>query len=188
MRYLLTAYSVTTVFGADVPLGRLPTVAIAGLARQWLLSVQGGPPALPGSAGRLEASLTEPISQNISMCGRPASPGRMVRMSVPGAIWLALIPYVASNRGVATYTVPVKFCTPCAGRPTWYSVLADSSGTADACRLAASVFTRVVKAASWAALNGVLCPEVGLCVAPTVTWLLDRLGPIQLSGLSKLML
>ena len=48
MWYLLTAYSVTTVFGAAVPLGRLLTVAIAGLARQRLLSVQGGPPALPG--------------------------------------------------------------------------------------------------------------------------------------------
>ena len=45
MWYLLTAYSVTTVFGADVPLGRLLTVVIAGLARQSLLSVQGGPPA-----------------------------------------------------------------------------------------------------------------------------------------------
>src|SRR6266704_3074998 len=148
MWYLLTAYSVVTVFGADVPLGRLPIVWIAGLARQWLLSVQGGPPALPGSGGTLEASLTEPMSQNISMCGRPASPGRMVRMSVPGAIWLALMPYVASNCGVATYTVPVKFCTPCAGGPTWYSVLGDSSGTADARRLAARVFTRVVRVAS----------------------------------------
>ena len=28
-----------------------------GLARQWLLSVQGGPPALPGSGGGAEASL-----------------------------------------------------------------------------------------------------------------------------------
>ena len=121
------------------------------------------------------------------MCGTPASPGRMVRMSVPGAIWLALIPYVASNCGVATYTVPVKFCTPCAGGPTWYSVPADSSGTADACRLAASVFTRVVRVASWATLSGVICPGPGLCAAPTVTWLLDRSGPIQLSGLSNLM-
>ena len=58
MWYLLTAYSVFTVFGADVPLGRLLTVAIAGLARQWLLSAQGGPPALPGSGGGLELSLT----------------------------------------------------------------------------------------------------------------------------------
>src|SRR4051812_9916449 len=115
MWYLLTAYSVTTVFGADVPLGRPPIVWIAGLARQWWLSVQGGPPALPGSGGGLEASLTKPLSQEIiSRCGRPASPGRMVRMSVPGAIWLALMPYAASNCGVATYTVPVKFCTPCA--------------------------------------------------------------------------
>src|SRR5579859_3495249 len=102
MRYLLTAYSVITVFGADVPLGRLLTVAIAGLARQWLLGVQGGPPALPGSGGTLQESQTEPKSQIISMCGTPASPGRMVRTSVPGAIWLALTPYVASSRGVAT--------------------------------------------------------------------------------------
>ena len=51
MWYLLTAYSVVTVFGADVPLGRLLIVAIAGLARQWLLSVQGGPPGLPGYGG-----------------------------------------------------------------------------------------------------------------------------------------
>jgi hypothetical protein len=34
----------------------------------------------------------------------------------------------------------------------------------------------------------VLCPGVGLWVAPTVTWLLARFGPIQLSGLSNLML
>src|SRR5215813_8148781 len=128
------------------------------------------------------------MSQIISMCDRPASPGRMVRMSVPGAIWLALIPYVASNCGVATYTVPVKFCGPCAGGPTWYSVLADSRGTADACRLAARVFTRVVRVASWAPLSGVLCPGLGLWFAGTVTWLLDRFGPIQSSGLSNLML
>ena len=37
---------------------RLLTVAIAGLARQWLLSVQGGPPTKPGSGGGLELSLT----------------------------------------------------------------------------------------------------------------------------------
>src|SRR5271170_6700363 len=130
MWYLLTAYSVTTVFGADVPLGRLLTVAIAGLARQWLLSVQGGPPSAPGwgpspQVGSLSLQVRGG-AKIISRRGTPASPGRMVRMSVPGAIWLALIPYVASNCGVATYTVPVKFCTPWAGRPTWYSVLADS--------------------------------------------------------------
>ena len=77
---------------------------------------------------------------------------------MPGAIWLALMPYVASNCGVATYTVPVKFCTPCSGRPAWYRLLVDSSGTAGACRLAARVFTRVVRAASWAALSCVICP------------------------------
>src|ERR1700722_1046271 len=102
MWYLRTAYSVTTVFGAAVPLGRLLTVAIAGLGRQWLLSVQGGPPAKPGSGGGALPSLTAPLSQVISRFGRLASPGRMVRISVPGTIWLALIPYVASNRGVAT--------------------------------------------------------------------------------------
>ena len=49
---------------------------------------------------------------------------------MPGAIWLALIPYVASNCGVATYTVPVKLNGLCSGVPTWYSVApADSSGT-----------------------------------------------------------
>ena len=41
-------------------------------------------------------------------------PGRMVRTSVPGAIWPAVIPYVASSRGVATYTVPVKSLWACA--------------------------------------------------------------------------
>ena len=105
--YLLIAYSVITVFGAEVPPGRPLTVCIAGLATQSLLSVQGGcrhhrarPPAWHRPVQ---------MCQTISMCGRAASPGRMVRMSVPGAIWLALIPYVPSSRGVATYTVPVKF-------------------------------------------------------------------------------
>src|SRR5215831_9693154 len=188
--YLVTAYSVVTVFGADVPPGRLLTVWIAGLARQWLPSVQGGPPLLPGSAGLpWHVPLHEvALSQSISICGRPASPGRMVRMSVPGAIWLALIPYLASNRGVATKTVPVKLDGLFARVPTWYSVPADSSGTADACRLAARVFTRAVRVASWAPLSGMLCPGFGLWFAGTITWLLDRLGPIQLSGLSNLML
>src|ERR1700722_6062173 len=179
MWFLLTAYSVTTVFGADVPLGRLLVVWIAGLARQRLLSVQGGPPALPGSGGGVAASLMYPLSQPIiSRCGRPASPGRMVRMSVPGAIWLALMPYVASNCGVATYRLPVKFCTPCSGRPTRHRSLVDSSFTAVAWGLGASR----------AALIGVICPGPELWAAPTVTWLLDRSGPIQFSGLSNLML
>jgi hypothetical protein len=39
-------------------------------------------------------------------------------MSVPGAIWPASIPYVASNCGVAAYTVPVKFCGLFSGVPT----------------------------------------------------------------------
>ena len=39
---MLIAYSVITVFGAEVPLGRLLTVCITGLATQSLLSVQGG--------------------------------------------------------------------------------------------------------------------------------------------------
>src|SRR5262249_45192736 len=192
MWYLLTAYSVITVFGADVPPGRLLTVWIAGLARQSLLSVQGRPPLLPGSAG-VPPHVPPPegaLPPDHSQCGRPphprplggdvgsgrgrpASPGRMVRMSVPGAIWLALIPYVASNCGVATYTVPVKFCTPRAGGPTWYSVPADSSGTADACRLAARVFTRAVRAASWAPPSGMLCPGPRLCAAGTYTRFLD---------------
>src|SRR5215471_8880906 len=186
MWYLLTAYSVITVFGADVPLGRLLTVCIAGLARQSLLSVQGGPPLLPGRAGPAPWHVPWQLvlAQVISMCGWPASPGRMVRMSVPGAIWLALILYVASNCGVATYTVPVKFCTPWAGRPTWYSVPACSSGTADACMLAVRAFTRLVRAASWAPLGCAIVPgPPGLSCEGMYTWLLDRSGPIQLSGL-----
>src|SRR5262249_15398519 len=149
MWYLLTAYSVITVFGADVPLGRLLTVCIAGLAWSSFLGGQGGRRLLPGRAGSAPWHVRWQLvlAQVISMCGWPASPGRMVRMSVPGAIWLALIPYVASNCGVATYTVPVKFCTPCAGGPTWYSVLADSSRTTDACRLAARAFTRPLRLA-----------------------------------------
>jgi hypothetical protein len=46
---LFTASSVMTVFGAEVPPGRLLTVCIAGLAGQWLLSVEAGLPLLPGS-------------------------------------------------------------------------------------------------------------------------------------------
>src|SRR5215470_19948145 len=132
MWYLLTAYSVITVFGADVPLGRLLTVAIAGFATQLWLSVQGGPPSLPGRAGPAPWHLPWQLvlAQVISMCGRPASPGRMVRMSVPGAIWLALIPYVASNCGVATSTEPEKSDALCFCVPTWYSEApVDSSGT-----------------------------------------------------------
>ena len=49
---MLTAYSVITVFGAEVPLGRLLTVWIAGLARQSLLSVQGGLPLAAGLCRR----------------------------------------------------------------------------------------------------------------------------------------
>ena len=188
MWYLATAYSVITVFGADVPLGSLATVAIAGLARQWLPGVQGGPPGLPGSGGGVALSLTPPMSHSISMCGRPASPGRMVRTSVPGAIWPDLIPYVASNCGVATYTVPVKFRGPCAGGPTWCSVPADSSGTAVACRLAARAFTRVVRVASWAPLVCAIVPgPPGLSCDGMYTWLPDRSGPIQFSGLLNLM-
>src|SRR5215472_8210139 len=161
MWYLLTAYSVVTVFGADVPPGRLLTVWIAGLARHSLLSVQGRPPLLPGSAGLpRHVPLHEvALPQSISMCGRPASPGRMVRKSVPGAIWLALIPYVASNCGVATYTVPVKLLRACV--PTWYSMTipgwapAVSSGSTDcACRLAARLLTRPLRRAAWALLSG----------------------------------
>src|SRR6202050_802237 len=112
----------------------------------------------------------------------------MVRMSVPEAIWLALMPYVASNCGVATYTVPVKFCTPCSGRPVWYRSLVDSSRTGVACRLAARACTRVVRGAIWAALGWVICPGPELSSEGTNTWLLDRSGPIQFSGLSNLML
>src|SRR5580692_4754571 len=111
MWYLRTAYSVITVLGASVPLGRLLTVCIVGLARQSLLSVQDGPP-LPE------------LCQVISMFDSPASPGRMVRTSVRGAIWLALIPYVASNLGVATYTAPVKLLR--GGVPAWCSRAAAS--------------------------------------------------------------
>ena len=62
----------------------------------------------------------------------------MVRMSVPGLIWLALMPYVASSCGVATYTDPLKWsCGPCV--PAWYRLTPDaSSGSTDwACRPAA---------------------------------------------------
>ncbi len=57
-----------------------------------MLSVQGGLPLLPGLLLVLLVHSPEQVPQSISMCGRAASPGRMVRMSVPGAIWLALIP------------------------------------------------------------------------------------------------
>src|SRR5580704_5770418 len=102
MWYLRTAYSVITVLGAEVPLGRLLTVWIAGLARQSLLSVQDGPPLPPDWLPSDSPPLPE-LCQVICSCDRPASNGRTVRMSVPGAIWLALIPYAASSRGVATY-------------------------------------------------------------------------------------
>ena len=60
----------------------------------------------------------------------------MVRMSVPGLIWLGLIPYSDSSAGVATYTVPVKLLS-CV--PSWYSVApVVSSGRTDcACSEAA---------------------------------------------------
>ena len=105
---MLTAYSVITVFGAEVPPGRLLTVCIAGLARQSLLSVQlGSTPSLRTRlAGTLLDAVVSPGQLHVRQAGQP---GRMVRTSVPGAIWLALIPYVASSCGVATYTVPVKF-------------------------------------------------------------------------------
>ena len=122
------------------------------------------------------------------MCGRPASPGRMVRMSVPGAIWLALIPYVASNCGVAMYTEPEKLPGPFSGVPSWYSVTADSSGTDRACRLAARLFTCPPRRAVWRLLSCAIKPLPGLCCALTISWLPDRLGPIRSSGLPKLML
>src|SRR5215467_4905398 len=184
MWYLLTAYSVITVFGASIPLGKLLTVCIAGLARQSLLSVQGGPP-LPSLPLLPSGSLTE-LCQIISMCGRPARPGREVRMSVCGAIWLALIPYVASSCGVATYIEPVKLLLLWGGVLAWDSPAAEnSSGTADrACRLAARLFSRLLRLASWALVSGIIMPGDGLRPAVTTGWLLDRLGPDGLSGLA----
>src|SRR5580704_10890843 len=161
MWYVRTADSVITVFGASVPPGRLLTVWIAGLATQSLPGVQDGPPSLPGVAG-LEASLTGPLCQSISRCGRPASPGRMVRKSVPGAIWLALIPYAASSCGVATYTLPLKLCGLYRGVPVWYRLPTPSSVTTDACRLAARLSTRPFRLASWAPLSGMDSPTPGL--------------------------
>ena len=74
---------------------------------------------------------------------------------MPGAIWAAVIPYVASSCGVATYTVPVKSLWACA--PTWCSVAAaDSSRTADrACRLAARLPMCLLTFAIWVLLSGV---------------------------------
>jgi hypothetical protein len=96
MWYLLTAYSVISVFGAAVPLGMLAILWIAGLARQSLPGVQGGPPSAPdcGPLPQVGSSWLHVLGgvQIISRRRTPASPGRMVMMSVPGAIWLALIP------------------------------------------------------------------------------------------------
>ena len=104
-------------------------------------------------------------------------------MSVPGAIWLAVIPYRASSRGVATYTEPVKLLL--SDVPAWNSPAADSSGTADpACRLAARLLSRLPRLASWALVSGIIMPGAGLRPAVTTSWLLDRLGPDGLSGLA----
>ena len=107
---------------------------------------------------------------------------------MPGAIWLALIPYAASSCGVATYTLPLKFCGLCRGVPVWYRLPTPSSGTTDACRLAARLSTRPFRLASWAPLSGSDSPMPGVAFVGTSSWLLDRFGPIQLSGLSNLML
>ena len=104
-------------------------------------------------------------------------------MSVPGAIWLAVIPYMASSRGVATYTEPVKLLW--GDVPAWSSPAAFSSGTADpACRRAARLLSRLPRLASWAPVSGIIMPGDGLRPAVTTSWLLDRLGPDGLSGLA----
>src|SRR5580698_8108703 len=72
MWYLRTAYSVITVLGAEVPLGRLLTVWIAGLARQSLLSVQDGPPLPPDWLPSDSPPLPE-LCQVICSCDRPGS-------------------------------------------------------------------------------------------------------------------
>ena len=59
--YLLTAFWVITVFGAEVPLGRLLTVCILGLARQPSLGVQGGSLSPPGP-------FLEPVFPQIIPC------------------------------------------------------------------------------------------------------------------------
>ena len=57
--------------------------------------------------------------------------------------------------------------------------------TADrACRLAARLFSRLLRLASWALVSGIIMPGAGLRPAVTTSWLLDRLGPDGVSGLS----
>src|SRR5260370_21631435 len=92
------------------------------------------------------------------------------------------MPYMASNRGVATYTKPEKLLS--CGVPAWYSMAADSSGSADRPRrLTARLFSRLLRLACWALLSGIIMPGEGLRPAVTTSWLLDRLGPDGLSGL-----
>ena len=82
---------------------------------------------------------------------------------MPGAIWLALIPYAASSCGVATYTVPVKLDGLFCGVPAWDSVTGDSSGTDRVCRLAARLLTCPPRRAAWVLLRCVIRPPPWLC-------------------------
>src|SRR3974390_1067188 len=105
-----TACAVITVFGAEVPDGRLLTSWITGLATHPLLTAHAGL-VLPPLGRNICCSASPQI---ITMFRYPDRPGRMVRMSVPGLIWLGLIPYWSSRAGVATYTVPDQLlsCVP----------------------------------------------------------------------------
>ena len=117
------------------------------------------------------------------MCDRPASPGRMVRKSVPAAIWLALIPYMASNCGVATYTAPVKFCWPCARPPGTAYARGFQRHRGPRVQAGGEAVHRLARRAAWALVSCVIC-RARLRPAETTSWLLDRLGPIQSSGLA----
>src|SRR5581483_3857845 len=90
-----TACSVITVFGADVPEGRLLISWNIGFARQLPL---GHALADPGPA------LGAPYSN--CMWLRPDKPGRIVRKMAFGLICDCLIPNALSNWGVPTYTGP----------------------------------------------------------------------------------
>lgn len=85
--------------------------------------------ALAGNWARTRrAADITPRHQQLRQAGQARHRGKAVRMSVPGLIWLALMPYLASSCGVATYTVPVKL--PCRCAATWAKVtLASCSGS-----------------------------------------------------------
>ena len=70
MWYLRTAYSVISVFGASVPLGRLLIVWIAGLARQ-LPGVQDGPSLLLSGSPPLPEPLPDHLHVRQACQPRP---------------------------------------------------------------------------------------------------------------------